>query len=113
MLAYKDALHIDDSSTEAEIAQAIEVLVRCENVVILNDFIALRPEPKRMLCEVVDIAPLSHRCAEEFAVLLENGQLALSTSGLGGKLPNRRMEWRVVKDHAAGTVGLWHPGRRY
>lgn len=106
---YKNALTVDETSPEARLSLAAEILERCKGVVILNNRLALRPEAGRILCEVIDLAPSSHRCAEEFAVLVENAQRALASSKLKSKLPKRPMEWLVVENCGADTVELWRP----
>lgn len=112
---YKSAVAVDESSSEARLSLAAQILERRKGVVILNDMLALRPEANRILCEVIDSAPSSHRCAEEFAVMVENAQRALLSSRLYSKLPNRMMEWLVVESCDTGTVELWrsNPGNSF
>jgi hypothetical protein len=108
MSAYKDALAIDDASSEQRLDLAGQVLARCESVVLLDGVVALRPTPGAIICEVIDPAPDSHRCAEEFKVLVENAGRALSGSRLAARLPIRPQKWVVVDDCGTGTIELWH-----
>lgn len=107
MSAYKHALTVDDSSSEQRLALAVQVLDRCEGVVMLEGVVALRPTPSAILCEVIDPMPTAHRCAEEFKVLVENASRGLFSSKLGSRLPQRPLQWLVVDDYGTGTVELW------
>ena len=109
MSAYRDALVVDDSSTDQRLALATTVLERCEGVVLFDGIVALRPTPHAIICEVIDPAPNAHRCAEEFKVLVDNARLGLANSKLSKRLPSRPLEWLVVDDYGSGTVQLW-PG---
>jgi hypothetical protein len=108
MSAYKDALVVDDTSSDQRLDLAGQVLAQCESVVLLYGVVALRPTPGEIICEVIDPAPNSHRCAEEFKVLAENAGRALSGSRLAARLPSRPLKWVVVDDYGTGTVELWH-----
>jgi hypothetical protein len=107
--AYKHALVVDDTSSEQRLALAAEVLDRCKGVVMLDGVVALRPTPDAILCEVIDPMPTSHRCAEEFKVLVENAGRMLAGSKLASRLPRRPLQWLVVEDNGTGTAELW-PG---
>ena len=109
MSAYKNALVVDDTSSEQRLALAAEVLDRCKGVVMLDGVVALRPTPDVILCEVIDPLPTAHRCAEEFNVLVENAGRMLSGSKLASRLPPRPLQWLVVEDKGTGTAELW-PG---
>ncbi len=85
------------------------MLDRCEGVVMLRSVVALRATPDAIWCEVIDPTPDSHRCAEEFKVLVENAAYALAESKLAAHLPRRPLQWRVVDDRGPGAVNLW-PG---
>lgn len=104
---YKQALVIDDTSSELRLALAGELLERCEGIVMLDGVIALRPGPAEIRCEVIDPAPSAHRCAEEFKVLLENAGRRLAGSKLAAFLPRRPFNWLVVEDSESGIVELW------
>jgi hypothetical protein len=107
MSAYKDALVVDETSSEQRLALATGVLDRCEGVVMLDGVAALRPTLRAILCEVIDPMPTAHRCAEEFKVLIENAERGLARSKLANRLPARPLRWLVVEDHGTGTVVLW------
>jgi hypothetical protein len=109
MSAYKDALAIDDNSSEQRLALAAEMLARGEGVVLVGGVIALRATPEAILCEVIDPTPSGRRCAEEFKVLIENAARGLAGSRLASRLPARPLQWLVVEDCGSGTVELW-PG---
>jgi hypothetical protein len=107
MSAYKHALVVDDTSSDERLALAAEVLDRCEEVVMLDGVVALRPTPDVILCEVVDPMPNAHRCSEEFKVLVENAARALASSKLSSRLPPRPLQWLVVDDYGTGTLQIW------
>jgi hypothetical protein len=104
---YPDALHVNEGASAAELAYAGEVL-RQNQVVVYGDFLVLRPAGDRILCEVVDQDPLSHRCAEEFAVMVENARLALADSGLD--LAGWLLQWRVIDLRPEGIMEMWRAG---
>ena len=104
---YEDALVIDDASSEQSLEQARALLERSEGMVILDGRIALRPGPDAMHCEVIDPEPESHRCAEEFKVMVENASRRLAASKLASRLPRRPIRWLVVEDRGTETVELW------
>jgi hypothetical protein len=107
MSAYKHALIVDEIASEQHLAEAAKVLDRCEGVVMLRVVVALRPTPHAIWCEVIDPTPDSHRCAEEFKVLVENAAYALAESKLAAHLPQRPLQWIVVDDGDTGAVTLW------
>jgi len=107
MSAYKQALIVDDDSSEQRLLLAADVLKRGEGVVMLDGVVALRPTPDAILCEVIDPTPTAHRCAEEFKVLVENAERGLAKSKLARLLPRKRLEWIVVDDYGTGTIELW------
>ncbi len=107
MSAHERTLVVDDSSSEPCLAEAAQVLERCEGVVVLDGVAALRATPRAIVCEVIDPMPGAHRCAEEFKVLLENAGRALAGSRLAGRLPGRPLHWVVVERYAAGAPPIW------
>jgi hypothetical protein len=110
MSAYQQALVVDEMASEQRLAEAAQVLDRCEGVVMLRGVVALRPTPHAIWCEVIDPTPDSHRCAEEFKVLVENAAYALARSKLAARLPLRPLHWRVVDDCDTGAVSRWPEG---
>ena len=107
MPAYDNALVLDDTASEQSLLCAAQALDRCEQIVVLKGVVALRPTPIAIICEVADPLPNSHRCAEEFKVMVENAARGLAASKLGRLLPARPLQWRVVTDIGADTVELW------
>ena len=107
MSAYRDALSIDADSSTQRLDLAAEVLATGAGVVMLNNTVALRPTPTCLLCEVVDPAPSSRRCENEFEVLVENAQRMLDSSRLRERLPNIPRKWLVVEDYGTGALELW------
>jgi hypothetical protein len=107
MSAYRDALVVDDNSSDQRLVLAAAVLARCEGVVLLDGVVALRPTSRAIVCEVIDPERSAHRCAEEFKVLVENARHVLANSKLAKLLPSRPLEWLVVEDYGSGTVELW------
>ena len=108
MSAYRDALSIDADSSDQRLELAAELLAKGTGVVMFNDTVALRATPTCLLCEVVDPAPSSRRCGNEFEVLAENARRMLDASRLRKHLPNIPRKWLVVDDYGTGTVELWH-----
>ncbi len=107
MSAYKDALVIDATSSAERLALAAQALSNGEGIVLLEKSVALRPTTGAIMCDVIDPMPRSHRCAEEFRVLVENAKRALAASKLAGLLPNKPLQWRVVEDCGTGIEELW------
>jgi hypothetical protein len=105
--AYKDALIIDDRSSDEQLGLAESLLENCGSVILLEGKLALRAEPGRIVCEVIDPQPSQHRCAEEFAVLVENARRTLQQSKLSSCLPARPQQWVVVEDTASEPVEIW------
>ena len=104
---YEYALDVDDASSEQRLAEAAGRLDRCEGIVMLDGVIALRPGLAEIRCEVIDPAPSSHRCAEEFKVLVENAGRRLAGSRLASRLPRRPMRWLVVAGSGTEIFELW------
>jgi hypothetical protein len=109
MSAYKNALMINESSTEEHLALAAQALHNCEAIVLLNSAVAFRSTPSDILCEIIDPMPTSHRCAQEFEVLVENAKHMLSNSKLAHWLPDKSLKWRVVEDCGDSVREMW-PG---
>jgi hypothetical protein len=107
MSAYKHALLIDDAPETPSLLLAAKALEHCDNVVMLNGIVALRPTSNAILCEVIDPTQDAHRCAEEFKVLIENAERSLAKSKLASLLPNRSLKWLVVSDNGTEAVELW------
>ncbi len=107
MSAYRDALSISADSSDQRLELAAEILAAGTGVVMFNDTVALRPTRTCLLCEVVDPAPSSRRCENEFEVLVENARTMLDSSRLRQRLPNIPRKWLVVEDYGTGTAELW------
>jgi len=105
--AYRDALSISADSSDQRLELAAEILASGAGVVMFNDTVALRPTRTCLLCEVVDPAPSSRRCENEFEVLVENARTMLDSSRLRQLLPNIPRKWLVVEDYGTGTAELW------
>jgi hypothetical protein len=110
MSAYKDALAVDDKSSDQRLALAAELLAGCEGVILLEEVVALRPTQSAILCEIIDPSPSARRCAEEFKALVENASRLLAASKLAVLLPRKPLHWLVVADYGTGTVELWPGG---
>lgn len=108
MTAYRHAFFIDANSSDERLELAAEILATGAGVVMFDKTVALRPTPACLLCEVVDPAPTSRRCENEYEVLVENAQRMLDSSRLGKRLPDIPRKWLVVEDYGTGTVELWH-----
>ena len=107
MSAYKHALAIDSHASEERLARAAGVLAGCKGVVMFEGALALYPTHSNILCEVIDPTPSTHRCADEYAVLVENAKRALEASKLRALLPGLPLKWSVVADAGKSTVELW------
>jgi len=108
MTAYRHAFFIDANSSDERLELAAEILATGAGVVMFDKTVALRPTPACLLCEVVDSAPTSRRCENEYEVLVENAQRMLDSSRLRKRLPDIPRKWLVVEDYGTGTVELWH-----
>jgi hypothetical protein len=101
---------IDGDASDQRLALAGELLKGGEAIVSLKGVVHLRSEADCLLCEVVDPTPSLRRCAEEFAVMVENARRALEASRLSRYLPDWPQRWIVTKDYGMGTLELWpHP----
>jgi hypothetical protein len=98
---------IGDTASEQRLILAAKLLDRCEGIVMLEGVVALRPTHDAIWCEVIDPMQDTHRCEEEFKVLVENAARALASSKLAHLLPCRPLQWRVVHDDGFKTVELW------
>ena len=102
-----ERLVIDSSSSEQRLALAVELLERCDGVVVLDGVATLSPNRHGIQCSVTESPQGIARCDEEYKVLVENAARALETSRLGRRLPNRPLHWVVVEDAGTGAVELW------
>jgi hypothetical protein len=108
MSAYRKALQIDMDASRSRIDLAESLLRRNEGTVLLAQLIALRPEPHRIVCEVIDDSVDSRRSPEEYEQLVAAAREFLTGSPLGHAVAKRTLEWVVVADTGTGTVELWH-----
>ena len=107
MSAYRKALQIEMDASRARIDLAESLLRRCEGTVLLAQRIALRPEPNRIVCEVIDDSLDSRRSPEEYESLVAAAREFLMDSPLGHSIAKRKLEWVVVAESGTGTVELW------
>lgn len=114
MSAYKEVLVIEPGASDARLSLARAWLAGGSGVVMLGDDLALRSTGDELICEVVDLTPSAHRCANEYEVMVENAQRALHASGLDHVLPRLPCKWLVVEDCGTGVAELWRapPGER-
>jgi len=101
-------MFVDANSPDECLELAAEMLVTGAGVVIFEETVALRPTPTCLFCEVIDPAPASRRCENEYEVLVENAQRLLDSSRLGKRLPDFPRKWLVVESYGTGAVELWH-----
>jgi hypothetical protein len=106
MTLFEDFLAVDRTSSYRELVLAADLLERCAGVVSWEGILLIRPTREYLICDVIDTDPYSHRCAEEFAVLVENARLTLGASKLQGLMPHRRQVWRVTEGTDKNRV-LW------
>lgn len=102
-----ERLVVDDSSPEQHLKLAAELLDRCDGVVVLEGVATLSPGPHEIECSVTVPAGAVARCEEEYKVLVENAARALQASKLGGRLPDRPLQWVVVDVNGAEAVEHW------
>lgn len=107
MSTYEHALVIDPDCSDERLAQAVEMLATGTGVVLVGGSVALRLGPGCLMCEVLDPAPDTRRCENEYEVLVENAQRMLDASRLRQHLPPVPYRWRVVEDRGADTLELW------
>lgn len=107
MMPCGDALHVDEDSTAGQLDLAAQRLARCEGVVVLAGTLALRATATALTCEVIDPAAGSHRCAEEFKVMIEDAGRRLAASRLAERLPRKALHWVVVDRRQSGTATLY------
>jgi hypothetical protein len=104
MSAYKDALHVTASETGPRALLASEILSTLGGVVVLDSMLALRPEPDRILCEVIAQpgSPANYQAAVQAA------QSHLKDSTLFSAVSGKVLSWLVVDDYGTGVGVLWH-----
>jgi hypothetical protein len=107
MSAYRDALHIEIDASPGRIDLAASLLRRSEGTVVLSERIALRPEPHRILCEVIVDSHDPRKSSQEYESLVDAARELLNASPLGRAISKRKLEWVVVADDGKGTVELW------
>ena len=107
MTAHEDVVAVDAEASTQQLALAAEILAARSGVIILAGMVALRPTRTELLCEVIDPMPSSHRCANEYEVLVENARRALEASKLQGLLPDLPCRWSVVEECGSGARELW------
>ena len=104
MGAYKNDLHIGVDETGPRYDLACELLSTGRGVVVLNGTLALRPEPSRVLCEVIadSVSPA------KFPVMVQAAQSLLERSTIGNTLAGKVLSWLLVEDYGMGVHVLWH-----
>ena len=107
MSAYRDALTIEPDASRERVELAAEILSAGIGVVVLENSLALRRSGAALICEVLDPAPLEHRCAMEHEVLLENARRTLEASPLRCRLAEMPCEWLIVEEFGSGTIEGW------
>lgn len=75
---------------------------RQETIIVIEGDLTLRVSEAAIVCELTDPDPTSHRCAEEYRVMVENAARRLEASGALARIPDRPRRWRVVD--AAGEA---------
>ena len=88
--------HLAADATAARLAGALQVLREGRGRVVVEGSLMLEQIRGVLHCQVPDPFFDAHRCAEETAVLLENGQRLLATSSLAASLPDWPRQWRAI-----------------
>ena len=107
MTSHRDVVAVDAEASAQQLALAAEILAARSGVIILAGMVALRPTRTELLCEVIDPMPSSHRCANEYEVLVENARRALEASKLQELLRDLPCRWSVVEECGSGARELW------
>jgi len=109
MTLYAYTIGIDEKIADSETGLVAQLLNHRNALVLLVDghMITLRNTPGELVCELIDTMPDSHRCEEEFKVLVENAQRSLANSELARYIPRKPIQWRVVENGNNGQVELW------
>jgi hypothetical protein len=100
MSAYKDALHITSNESGARLALAQDLLRTGQGVVVLDDFLALRPTREGLLVDVI-----SDSSSREPATLVDAARSLLDQATL--VLPIQPHAMLVVDDYGTGTLEIW------
>src|SRR3546814_44449 len=100
MSAYKDALHITSNESGGRLALAQDLLGTGQGVVVLDDFLALRPTPEGLLAEVI-----SDSSSRDPATLVDAARSLLDQATL--VLPIQPYAMLVVDDYGTGTLEIW------
>ena len=74
MTACSETHRVDVDEPDARCRQAADTLREDGARVLFGDAIRLRRHGRRIVCEVIEPPGSMHRCAEEYAVLVENAR---------------------------------------
>lgn len=107
MTACSETHRVDVDEPDARCRQAADTLREDGARVLFGDAIRLRRHGRRIVCEVIEPPGSMHRCAEEYAVLVENARRALAASRLQAFLPALPMAWVVVENDGTAIVERW------
>src|SRR5947208_14955867 len=106
MNAYQNALGIATDTSGSRLDLARELLKTGEEVVLLENTLALRSDGQRIICEVITRLPDGARNAEAFEAEIAAARGVLEASTIRGALKARGHESIVVGDDGRRTVGL-------
>ena len=107
MSGYGDAFVVDPDGPDELLAQAGGILATGAGVVLVGGSVAVRPTPGCLIFEVLDPAPDSRRCENEYEVLIENAQRMVQASRLRRHLPGLPHRWLIVDNRGPDTLALW------
>ena len=110
MNAYQNALAIATDTSGSRLDLARELLKTGEEVVLLENTLALRSDGQRIICEVITRLPDGARNAEAFEAEIAAARAVLEASTIRGAGKAREHEWIVVDDYGMGTWQLWPKG---
>ena len=97
-------MHVSATEVGQRAQLASELLRSGEEVVVLDNVLALRAERGGILCEVI-VSPGSNPSSYPSAVA--SAQALLSNSTLSNTILGKRLTWLVVDDYGMGTSVLW------
>jgi hypothetical protein len=107
MNAYDSALHIDADASPQRLQLAASLLADRTAVVLLCGRLALRAEPERIVCEVLDPYHGERGSEARYRRLIEEAKQLLASSPISAAVRDKNHYWCVVDDYGMGTAQLW------
>lgn len=102
-----DALRIDHDASPQRLALAATLLADRAAVVLLHGALALRPEPERIVCEVLDPLHGESGSEQRYLALVDDAKRILENSAISTAVTGKTQYWCIVDDYGMGTIQLW------